>query len=144
MFTIDTAATRAGLATLGAGIMNAAAQALEQGLRGAETHAKATRLFKDQSGATRQSIRHTRFQLAGTVTASGASHWLEYGTKPHTIAARRAKMLRFVQNGAVRFAYSVHHPGTAERPFMQQARDEGERDLAYALDYLVGAAIQRA
>lgn len=52
------------------------------------------------------------------------------GTRPHLIAARNAKALRFVVGGRVVFAKSVQHPGTkpnrypdrARRPFLTDAR----------------------
>lgn len=70
-------------------------------------------------------------------SASYAAH-VEYGTKAHTIRARRAKALRWAQKGgfgpgasrlagsprrgaAVYFAKSVRHPGTKPQPFMRPA-----------------------
>ena len=82
--------------------------------------------------------------LEGQLSANTRyAFWVENGTQPHVIRARNAKALRFVQNGAVRFATEVHHPGTAPRPFMQHARDVGERSLDYGIEYLVGEAIKR-
>jgi hypothetical protein len=43
------------------------------------------------------------------------------GTPPHIIRPRRRKSLRFIQNGQVRFAKSVHHPGSRPQPFLQRA-----------------------
>lgn len=40
------------------------------------------------------------------------------GTKAHEIRARRAKRLRFVQNGVVRYAVAVHHPGTRPNRYL--------------------------
>lgn len=46
---------------------------------------------------------------------------VNYGSKPHVIAAVRAKSLRFVIGGAVLFRKSVMHPGTQPTMFMQNA-----------------------
>ena len=43
------------------------------------------------------------------------------GTRPHIIKARRKKSLRFVQNGQIRFAQQVHHPGTRGSHFLDRA-----------------------
>jgi hypothetical protein len=49
--------------------------------------------------------------------------WITGGTKPHVIAARRAKYLRFYwpKVGKVVFFKSVNHPGTKPNPFMSRA-----------------------
>lgn len=143
--TFDSAATFRALETLGAGLYNAAAQALSAAMDATQADAKATTLFKDKSGATRSSIKAQRgVMLTGTVSAGGVSTFLENGTRPHEIRANRAGALRFVINGRTVFARVVHHPGTAERPFMRHARDVGERTLEYGLDFFVTEAIQRA
>lgn len=60
------------------------------------------------------------------------THYLGYyhdGTRPHIIAARPTRKnphLRFIQNGRVRFAKKVRHPGFRGNPFI-------ERNLAVAL-----------
>lgn len=46
---------------------------------------------------------------------------LELGTKPHTISARRAPMLRFQVGGKWVSKKSVSHPGTRAYPFMKPA-----------------------
>jgi hypothetical protein len=38
--------------------------------------------------------------------------YIEEGTRPHVIRARRGKALRFVVDGRVVYAKEVHHPGT--------------------------------
>lgn len=43
------------------------------------------------------------------------------GTKPHDIAARNAKALRFIgSDGQPTFRAVVHHPGTKPRPFLRK------------------------
>ena len=51
-------------------------------------------------------------------------------------------MLRFEINGTVFFRRMVRHPGTAERPFMQHARDRGEVVAGYATEYYLDQAIR--
>lgn len=46
---------------------------------------------------------------------------VERGSRPHTIEAVRAKALRFVVDGVVRFAKSVQHPGTKPTFFIQKS-----------------------
>lgn len=57
-----------------------------------------------------------------TVSA-GAKHaiFIEEGTRPHIIRARRKKVLMFYQDGKPVFTKEVFHPGTKESPFMSRA-----------------------
>jgi hypothetical protein len=143
MIQVESRGTLAGLELLEAGIIQAIGLTLRSGIEATETSAKATTLWKDKSGGTRGSIRG-EFQgfSSGFVTAGGASRFLESGTQPHTIVGK--PVLRFVVNGEVLFRRMVHHPGTAERPFMTEARRVGEQAVAYGAEYFVGEAIRRA
>lgn len=51
------------------------------------------------------------------------SKFIQQGTRPHTIAPRRARMLRFYwpKAGSVVFARRVQHPGTKPNQFYQRA-----------------------
>lgn len=40
------------------------------------------------------------------------------GSRAHVIRPRKAKVLRFVQNGQVRYAHRVFHPGTKPNRFL--------------------------
>lgn len=46
---------------------------------------------------------------------------LEYGTKPHTINIKNAKVLHFKKDGKDIFAKIVHHPGTKPLAIMRKA-----------------------
>lgn len=84
-------------------------------------------------GALRASLRVSTKVKDGKVTASviaggkskksGASvyyaHFVEYGTRPHTITAANRKALSL---GGL-FFQSVEHPGARPRPFMRPALD---------------------
>lgn len=140
----STANARAGLSELLASIHNAASQALRTAEETSREHAKRTTLWKDKSGETRKSIHGEVYGLRGFVEAGGAARWLEFGTPPHVISGSKGKQLRFAIAGSTLFRSRVHHQGTAERPFMQQARDQGQKVLEYGLAYFVGYAIQQA
>ena len=135
---------RASLALLSAGIAQAAVLALRGAVEAAETSEKTTTLFHDKTGETRGSVRGQVLGFKGRVSVGGAAKLLQNGTKPHVIEAKRAGMLRFMVNGQVLFRRRVNHPGTAERPFVSEARERGAVALAFGADFYVGAAIQRA
>jgi hypothetical protein len=104
----------------------------------AASYAKLSTLYRSHTGALRSSITETVFGGMGGIAGAGAdmaarvaatapfAAFVENGTRPHVILPRRAKVLRFIQNGAVRFSRGVFHPGTEPRPFMAQARDRAE------------------
>lgn len=107
--------------------------ALRRTVQLAETTAKTSRLYKSHTYKLRESIKGEVFGGFGGVTGAGAvggrvtasapyAAFVESGTKAHDIFPRRKTVLRFVQNGAVRFARHVRHPGTAPRPFMAEAK----------------------
>jgi hypothetical protein len=86
-------------------------QALGQSVAVALQHARATTAFKDQTGALRRSLTRGQKGPWTLFLKAGAKHalFVEVDTKPHRIEARRAKTLRFVTGGGVRFARSVQH-----------------------------------
>ena len=49
------------------------------------------------------------------------------GAPPHVIRPRRRKALRFIQNGQVRFATKVNHPGNAGNDFLRDALRDAMR-----------------
>lgn len=142
MTTVDAQAAKNGLLLLQAKLREAEVQILRAVVQVAEDEAKATELFKDRSGETRGSIRGQVSGTRGTVTAGGVARFIENGTRPHIIAARNAKALRFVRAGTVVFRKSVWHPGTPARPFMEQARNRAEMAAEYAADFYLGAALR--
>lgn len=144
MPTVDGSATVQGLRRLSTLIREAAALTLHAAVEAAESSAKGTDLYKDQSGKTRRSVKATYSGLVGHVTARGASKFLENGTVAHTIAAKNAKMLRFYVNGSAVYRRSVRHPGTQERPVMRQARDIAMVAAEFAAEIYVNEAIARA
>jgi len=109
----------------------AAKQTLGQGVALGVAHAKATTKFKDRTTALRKSIGREPRGEWGWRLVAGAPHarFVESGTKPHVIEARRARALRFVWHGELRFARRVNHPGTKPTHFMRDAAAEVERFL---------------
>lgn len=101
-----------------------------------EAAARATRrasgeVVKVRSGHLRRTIGPPTVQETASGAAGelrvGATYapFLEYGTRPHRIVARRGKALRFLdRTGTLRFARSVNHPGTRPRPFFGPSWDE--------------------
>jgi hypothetical protein len=93
---------------------------------------QARRLVRVRSGTLIASIRpesgigplgQYRDVVAGV---PGLTTYLGYehdGTEPHMIYPSRRKYLRFIQNGQVRFARKVHHPGTKGSYFLTRALD---------------------
>jgi len=140
---VSSAQARSDLMLLKAGIHQAAALALKAGIAAAVASAKGTTTWKDQTGATRASIRGESFAGRGFVEAGGASRFLEYGTRPHIIRARRAQALRFVVSGVVLFRKWVRHPGTRPTHFLTEARHRGEQAFEWGAEVYVAEAIQR-
>lgn len=142
---IDATQTLADLAALEKAILAEVRSGLFEGAEYARRVASQTTAWKDRTGAARGSIQHIDAgEFRQRVQAGGrlAPHvqFLESGTRPHIIEARRARFLRFVQNGAVRYAKRVRHPGTKPTGFMKAARDEAE----VATVRFVEAGINRA
>jgi hypothetical protein len=125
---IDASAAVRGLHSLESNLRAAARQALGQSVALALLQAKRTNTFHDRTGRLRSSIiRGERGPWASFVSAGGRAApyglFVEAGTRAHPIVARNARVLRFVQNGEVRYARRVQHPGTKPTHFMRDTRD---------------------
>lgn len=82
------------------------------------------------SGKTQRSIRrkHATQRKAAVVAGYGA-RFLDAGTVPHPIQAKRFKALAFTVNGHAVFTKKVRHPGSRRQPFLRvSAREELESD----------------
>lgn len=64
----------------------------------------------------------TTVDLLGIVNTTGSDDPISLihhnGSRAHEIRPRRAKVLRFVQNGRVRYAHRVWHPGTRPNRYL--------------------------
>lgn len=105
--------------------------ALKQGADEVAVHAKQNHEYRDRTGRLTQSIHAENVQgnlaegfrvdmISGGLRVQYAAH-IEFGTRPHIIQARRARMLRFIQNGKTVFRYRVRHPGNRPYRFMRNA-----------------------
>lgn len=88
--------------------------------------------FKHRTHRLEKSTRHrvVRTRSSHIVRLSNAVRYapfLEFGTKPHVIAARRAKALRFTVRGQTLFRKSVNHPGTKPYKFLWRATNAAYR-----------------
>lgn len=121
----------------------------EAALDGAET-ARTVGRFQDRTGELRGSIR----VLSRVRTAEGGEArfgtrvrhglFVEAGTRPHEIRARRASALRWEQDGEIHFAKLVHHPGGRAFPFMGPGAIRAEASLYARAQVLVAREIARA
>lgn len=83
-----------------------------------------------KTGTTQRSIHVSAVTATSVSTqAAAAARWLEFGTKPHIIRPKVAKVLAWggprrltgtLREGAsaTHFAMVVHHPGSKPYPFM--------------------------
>ena len=96
----------------------------------AVSHVRSNPGFTPRSGALQASTKRDVFIRVGGAlirVKATADHaiFLEKGTRPHTIAAKNKKYLRFVPAGASGpvFRKRVAHPGTKPTRFLSRARD---------------------
>jgi chorismate mutase len=116
-------------------LVRGAREAVRDAAKVGEAKAKASHRYKDRSGALTASTkghvtRDTDRGAEGVVEAT-AEHaaFVHQGTKAHVIEPRRAKALRFEQDGAIRFAQRVQHPGTTADPFIDQTEPAVDAEL---------------
>lgn len=128
-------------------LLGAAQAALIDATDAAELSARATirATTKRHTGALEESWRatwqsRTRRRLTNYAPHAG---WINDGTKPHRITARRTQFLKFQMNGTTMFRRSVYHPGTKARPFIALAYAVGQMAMKAsgqaAVDHLARA-----
>jgi HK97 gp10 family phage protein len=71
-------------------------------------------------GSTSGASKPTEYDGIVTTNKEHAPH-VEFGTRPHTIAVKFARVL---SNGKDVFGTIVNHPGTRAQPFMRPALDQ--------------------
>ena len=138
---VDAAELIRSLRQLGPSLEAAARNILTEAASFAADAARTSPSFKDRTGALRGSIRRivrgNFHQSVGAGMAGpsiGYAQWVQDGTRPHIIRARNVRYLRFIQDGVVRYATQVQHPGTpGHRPthykpgFMTDSQNEAEQ-----------------
>lgn len=124
--TIDTKELDAKLGAFGAGLRSHVGAALREATSESLARISGGAYFQSRTGRTAQSFTASVRDFDAAVRSqSRIAVFLDQGTAPHTIVAKRAKALRFMVNGSVVFARSVRHPGTAPRGI-----ERGEAALA--------------
>lgn len=113
----------------------------------ADAVAEAERLAPEHTGALKAGIHGGTTDVEGTgaeghVTSDAPySSFVEEGTRPHDITAKRAPMLAWENpQGDWHHAKTVHHPGTRPHPFMGPALQKAER----VIEREIGVATARA
>lgn len=124
-------------------ITSSARQALGQAAAYAAERARTTSTFKDRTGRLRRSIQRGAKSTYSLFVRTGARYalFVEDGTRPHVISARRARALRFVVGGTTVFRTSVRHPGTKATHFMRTARDNAEAQLTRFVEVGIRQAV---
>lgn len=81
-----------------------------------------------ETGKTRASIRRRNASMRrATVVGRYPVNFIDAGTKPHDIVARKAKVLAFSDHGTTVFRRKVHKRAQPARPFKRRAAEEGLR-----------------
>lgn len=99
--------------------------------------------FQHRTGGTLRSFKVSQSGLSASVESrSKIAHFMNVGTKPHPIVARKAPLLSFfwARMGFHFLGKSVNHPGTQATRFVHIETAVGEGQL----QRLVDAAAQRA
>ncbi len=147
MFDVDVSGFQAACREFTAGLERVASDAVKTGAQVAEIKALAvirsttTRRTGQLENLTinyQVSSREARFQ-----SAAKHAQFIDRGTRPHIIAAKNAKFLRFWQRGVLRFARTVHHPGTKPRPFVAQAMVAGDVAMTFVAERGVAGLCDR-
>lgn len=124
------------LGTIERRILDVARVQLYEVARVAYRNARDTTLFRDRTGELRGSIDIIDKGAYWKRVVAPAKHagFIEGGTKAHVIRPKHAKLLRFYVGGNVVFAHKVNHPGTAKRPFMENAKLAGSQAARILFD----------
>lgn len=92
-----------------------------------------------RTGRLRRSFRvKSATQRRATVSGHYTAFFVDAGTKAHLIVPRKARKLRWEQEGRTIFAKKVHHPRTTPQRFRMKSAIAGLRDAPIA-DSLVDA-----
>lgn len=145
---IDGSAFRRALEILSGDIAQASGEALESAVDAAARDAFSTNLFRNHTWKLREGTKSTvnRQNYTGRIENRVTyARFIEDGTKPHVIMARKSPLLRFfwTRHGIWFAGKKVNHPGTAPRPFFKHAGEVGSNQLSRALEHLAEQRITR-
>lgn len=140
---VDGTETLRGLRTLERRVLDVARVQLYEVARVAYRAARDTTLFRDRTGQLRGTIDIIDKGAYWKRVIAPAEHakYIEGGTKAHVIRPKRARFLRFYVGGNVVYARKVNHPGTAKRPFMENAARAGGQAMRILFDEHTAKAI---
>jgi len=90
--------------------------------------------YKDVSGDLSESMYaesfHTWYSYASDIgNSANYAKFVDEGTRPHTIARRTKRTLRWYAGGEPVFATIVHHPGTTGAKFLAHGADTFESNI---------------
>jgi hypothetical protein len=89
------------------------------------------------TGQTRNSIRRKNASMTrASVVASRGARFLEAGTVPHPIKAKRMSTMKFNASGRPVFAKKVKHPGSRKQPFLRQSGHDALRKIDMLRDLI--------
>lgn len=136
---IDGERFSAALEALGATLQKTTTDVLKETAEYTKRQADETTLYNDRSGKLRSATQTFEWKSglhAGIVNKTKYAKFIENGTRPHVIAARRAPFLHFfwAKEGRWVTTKKVNHPGTQQRPFFARAGEYGGRHLSRLLD----------
>jgi hypothetical protein len=142
---MDGAGFRASMTEFEGEIYRAAVEALTDGVDAAARDAFSTNAYRNKTWKLRSSTRASvnKFEFTGGLeNKTKYASFVEFGTRPHVIQARRKPLLRFfwTRHGVWFSGKKVNHPGTSPRLFFKHAGQVGgevfERELVRRLDQL--------
>lgn len=110
--------------------------AMQKGLRDLEKDATARVRMRMTGGAARRRGNVSARIEGGNLILESHDpvvRFLERGTRPHVIAARRVKFLRFEVGGTILFRKKVNHPGTKGQGFFRRTLTEDGNRFALVL-----------
>lgn len=99
--------------------------------QGAGRHSKTGALFQSvynrSTGPERREVGHDPQRAP-------YAPFVIFGTRPHRIAPKKKKVLRWAGGGAFKFAKFVNHPGYIGDNYMQRAADDSIRQFRAIVD----------
>lgn len=125
-------------------LLDAARFSVQEAAEATLRAAKDTDLFQDRTGELRRTMEIVDTGAFSKRVTTRANHarWVNFGTRAHVITPKTpGGRLRFFKGGRTVFAQRVNHPGTAPRPFMENAAYAGQRALEMVSDMHVDLAL---
>lgn len=127
-------------------LSDGARRGVAQGVEEGAAQARASHPYRDRTGALTASTRgrvdvSTRGGAEGVIEATAPyASFVESGTEPHEIRARRARALHWVDADGDHFARRVQHPGARQMPFIGPAAQKAERVMVREIEIAIVAA----